>query len=662
MAQVDIGTIRVGYDFSKNWGTSGSPGFEYLGNVYIFVIANGGNMPTGDSKCHCFKSTDGGATYNEIDAANAPFVGNTPGFANCYCVCHDGATAYIPFVRTSQIVPQPHVQIDGLTVQKFDLNTDTWSTSTNYATPTLGFMRAGDNTSRQIAIGLALRQPGDMVFYFSGPPEGNLARCFTAPFDGTTFGAAVEIPDQAGDLINFFFPQGVVCDSDLITHFFYNGNPEPSVPLGVPYFHVAMNPAGVFGVTEMASDKGYILGAAGYGTCSAPIFFTDSGHGYVAFFLLVTDDISNTTQSQRVYYAQTVGGIGPLTWLDSIVTQGVFGNGSPEILQTVSIDVLQAALTVQYKNGILGVVWIYTVSVFVPPLQFPDSSFYFSKADFATLVWDPLAVLIDPNPSAPWGVASQVSAFPMTNRIGVAAMSEGAQDANTDAEILQFNFINAPGATLSITCGSPPNGMVGIGYTHQLVVIGGVPPLSFAIIAGALPPGLSLDTSTGVISGVPTAGGGFTFTAQVTDSTPQSASVTCTIGIDVKRTDGGGGGWGCPVSHCLPHPVGTKAWGPVSISRSCGKYYGTYRDSLGQMWQFPIDSNLDAVNQVAAAVMRFERGQVDIRTNNPGRLYAGSNQIGEFGGVAVFASLPDGVEALKKVIVDLLLHSRREAL
>jgi hypothetical protein len=46
-----------------------------------------------------------------------------------------------------------------------------------------------------------------------------------------------------------------------------------------------------------------------------------------------------------------------------------------------------------------------------------------------------------------------------------------------------------------------------------------------------LPPGLSLNAATGVVSGVPTANGTFPFTIQVTDSVFSVASVACSITI-----------------------------------------------------------------------------------------------------------------------------------
>ena len=76
--------------------------------------------------------------------------------------------------------------------------------------------------------------------------------------------------------------------------------------------------------------------------------------------------------------------------------------------------------------------------------------------------------------------------------------------------------ITAPAAlTLS---GNPPAGTVGTAYASSLVATGGVAPYSFSLVSGALPTGLSL-SSTGAITGTPTASGTFTFTAQAQDST-----------------------------------------------------------------------------------------------------------------------------------------------
>lgn len=84
---------------------------------------------------------------------------------------------------------------------------------------------------------------------------------------------------------------------------------------------------------------------------------------------------------------------------------------------------------------------------------------------------------------------------------------------------------------LSLTC-QGGSGQVGQPFTSQLGVSGGTAPFTYTISAGSLPSGLTLNPSTGLIYGTPTAAGSFSFTAQVTDSsTPvQTAFSTCSGG------------------------------------------------------------------------------------------------------------------------------------
>ncbi|MFC1660074.1 putative Ig domain-containing protein [Gemmatimonadota bacterium] len=84
--------------------------------------------------------------------------------------------------------------------------------------------------------------------------------------------------------------------------------------------------------------------------------------------------------------------------------------------------------------------------------------------------------------------------------------------------------------SLSITTTSVPNGMVGSAYSAGLEVTGGDGSYAWAVTAGALPNGLVLSASSGVISGIPTAAGTFNFTTQVT-SAGLSDSVDLTITI-----------------------------------------------------------------------------------------------------------------------------------
>src|SRR2546423_1026642 len=65
-----------------------------------------------------------------------------------------------------------------------------------------------------------------------------------------------------------------------------------------------------------------------------------------------------------------------------------------------------------------------------------------------------------------------------------------------------------------------------------LQAIGGVSPYTWAVISGSLPAGLSLNGSTGVISGTPTTAGPSTFTVRVTDANSATATQILTITIN----------------------------------------------------------------------------------------------------------------------------------
>ena len=71
--------------------------------------------------------------------------------------------------------------------------------------------------------------------------------------------------------------------------------------------------------------------------------------------------------------------------------------------------------------------------------------------------------------------------------------------------------------SLSVS-GSLPDGKVSQSYNAVLSVSGGSSPYQFSLDSGSLPPGITLNRSTGSLTGSPTASGTFTFQILVTDS------------------------------------------------------------------------------------------------------------------------------------------------
>ena len=111
--------------------------------------------------------------------------------------------------------------------------------------------------------------------------------------------------------------------------------------------------------------------------------------------------------------------------------------------------------------------------------------------------------------------------------VAVATVNVTATDSANPAHTTTAPVIITVNAIPALTfTGSLPNAIVGAAYSQTLQAAGGVGPYTYAVTAGALPAGLSL-SSTGTVSGTPTAPGASSFTITATDSegTPQTKAL-----------------------------------------------------------------------------------------------------------------------------------------
>jgi hypothetical protein len=84
----------------------------------------------------------------------------------------------------------------------------------------------------------------------------------------------------------------------------------------------------------------------------------------------------------------------------------------------------------------------------------------------------------------------------------------------------------------SITTTSLPSGVQNSAYTSTTMAgSGGIAPLTWSVSVGSLPAGLTLNSTTGVISGTPTAAGTSNFTIQVADASSPAFTATKALSI-----------------------------------------------------------------------------------------------------------------------------------
>jgi len=147
---------------------------------------------------------------------------------------------------------------------------------------------------------------------------------------------------------------------------------------------------------------------------------------------------------------------------------------------------------------------------------------------------------------------------------GTFSISVSVLDSAKLTASQSFTLVITPPA-LSVTITSLGNGTTGVAYSQTLTATGGTPPYSWN--ATGLPPGLTLNNSTGVVSGTPTSTGSFSVTISVADSSSPklTAQQTLTLTISLPKltlttTSLGNGALGVAYSQTLTATGGASPY------------------------------------------------------------------------------------------------------
>ncbi|HEV3310920.1 MAG TPA: putative Ig domain-containing protein [Chloroflexota bacterium] len=320
----------------------------------------------------------------------------------------------------------------------------------------------------------------------------------------------------------------------------------------------------LIGITSGALPPGLTLDLDGtlYGTATTLGSFTFTATGFDSagnfgsknYTLNVNSAPSITTSSlpigtENAAYSQAIqtsGGTAPFTWsytgmLPSGVTfntsNGTFGGtpvaGSAGTYNNIQVTATDSDGESAAQTYTMTVHWVIGLSPALPADTLNTAYNQTQNITGGSGTYSALNVT-----GLPSGLTASLSGTTLT--IGGTPTVTGTfplsitlhddgnnSDSNVASETLTVN------PALGISTPSLPNWTETLAYKQSIATTGGTGPLTFSLSSGTLPAGLSLNNTTGVISGTPSIGsaGSYPFTVEVTDAAGAGVSRSYTVVI-----------------------------------------------------------------------------------------------------------------------------------
>lgn len=432
-----------------------------------------------------YNSTDGGSTWTQQDPTNAPIWTHALQ-GNYYW---DGTSSVVTILWVSDLrfsAGQYANLVD------FDMSTGTYGTpygnvalGRNIFQPSLYKLSSGTlrlvYQREDVDIDLTSLVNGEEVVYFIDYSSGSWGSPQLFPLQTAAFGTDGRLlsTTQDGDIIHCVYSVGTFSPGVLM----------PIDNNDSVYYYVAIEAGGTFSSTLNIDTYQSTYGAVGNNgiVSGGTVYIPNYQFGVFTF-----PAGSPATSFSNIF-------IGTVANFDG----------------TISNPIIQA-----YGSS-LTMIWV----TYDPTLSYLNQIYGSTNAGSG---WSTPAIILDTLVTP----AATVAGVDTTD---IFALSLGTNlDGNPGIMISTWCLYYVPKLPINIACGLTPNGIVGKMYLSSVVVTGDIPPDTFSIISGALPTGLSINSTTGVISGTPTVVGTFTYTVQIVDSFSNTATCTCSILIKAR--------------------------------------------------------------------------------------------------------------------------------